>query len=580
MWESSQDVARVAFRLAASHPQTDLGNPPDPLDDLIFIILSGQTTEKLYESTFVKLKIAFPKWERLSHADPKYVATLLHGGGLARQKAAYLCAILKRVESDFKKASLSELLSWNTAEAERYLTALPGVGVKTARCVLMYTAGRDLFPADVHCLRILERLGWIKWRGRRGEVVADEAQNLVPPALRRAVHIGMVEHGRKFCRSRTTDCDKCSLAELCEHATEDAPERPTVIDLCCGAGGFSWGFMQAGFNVVLGVDQCKNALATYSANIPGSQTLAADVTCRTSLREIKRLVTRRPTVVVAGPPCQGFSRAGPRKAADPRNSVLRDTMRLAVALKPDVIVFENVLNVKAEAFIHHFENTMAVARRAGYRFADVVLRAEAFGVAQSRKRVLLIATRINSRETLVRALHALEMRPAVENLSVHQALRGIPTDTTDTHHFDNHEAMLHSARVIAKINRIKPGEGPLSYRKLHPDRLAKTLICGHRALPCHYAVPRTITAREAARIQGFPDEYRFIGSKGHQMQQVANAVPPRVALGVATTILSLLGVSVAPELRTLIENVLGRVSIHPSPGATRENPKISAAAIG
>jgi len=139
------DVARVAFRLAASHSETDLGNPADPLDDLIYIVLSGQTNEANYLSTFALLNRGFPKWKGLASAKPKRVESLLRGGGLASQKAAYLIGLLKRIETDFGKPTLSPLANWSTEKAERYLTSLPGVGIKSARCVLMYTMRRDVF---------------------------------------------------------------------------------------------------------------------------------------------------------------------------------------------------------------------------------------------------------------------------------------------------------------------------------------------------------------------------------------------------------------------------------------------------
>src|SRR5690606_6385340 len=136
----------------------------------------------------------------------------------------------------------------------------------------------------------------------------------------------------------------------------DSEARPTVVDLCCGAGGFSWGFLQAGFDIRLGVDHCRHALATYAKNIPGAKTLKADITDASMATQIRSVLGRkRPTVVIAGPPCQGFSRAGRRDASDHRNEVLRESMKLAVALKPDVIVVDNVLNVRGERFVHHFD---------------------------------------------------------------------------------------------------------------------------------------------------------------------------------------------------------------------------------
>jgi DNA (cytosine-5)-methyltransferase 1 len=96
----------------------------------------------------------------------------------------------------------------------------------------------------------------------------------------------------------------------------------------------------------------------------------------------------------------------------------------------------------------------------------------------------------------------------------------------------NASTMSHSAKVIRKIKAIKPGTGPISYRRLEPD-LARTLVAGHRALPVHPWLDRTISVREAARIQGFPDEYVFCGPRAEQPLQVANAVPPPLASAVA-----------------------------------------------
>src|SRR5205823_804917 len=105
-----------------------------------------------------------------------------------------------------------------TAEAESRLAGLPGVGIKTARCVLMYALNREVFPADVNCLRVMERLGWIEWRGRRAELLADTAQDLVPPHLRRSLHVDLIQHGRAICTPSNPKCDSCCLQDLCANS--------------------------------------------------------------------------------------------------------------------------------------------------------------------------------------------------------------------------------------------------------------------------------------------------------------------------------------------------------------------------
>jgi DNA (cytosine-5)-methyltransferase 1 len=112
-------------------------------------------------------------------------------------------------------------------------------------------------------------------------------------------------------------------------------------------------------------------------------------------------------------------------------------------------------------------------------------------------------------------------------------------DDADCDGVANHLAMRHSRGVMNKIAAILPGTGPMSYRRLHPTRLSNTLFSGHRAPPAHYLEPRSITVREAARLQGFPDDFRIYGSFANQMEQITNAVPPplsRAALSALRTL--------------------------------------------
>lgn len=562
---SPQNVTRVALRLAASYPASDLGNPEGPLDDLIYLILSGQTNEISYQATFRTLKVAYPGWKGLAQAKKRDIAACIIDGGLAKQKAAYLKALLTQIEKDRGRPSLDHLFDLSTTDAEAYLKGLPGVGIKTARCVLMYALGRDVFPADGNCLRIMERLGWLEWKGRRAELLADTAQELVPGHLRRSLHIDMIQHVRAVCTPSAPQCGNCCLRDLCSTAKLPPAAPPTVVDLCCGAGGFSWGFMQAGYNVLLGVDTCRNALATYAANISGAKTACLDVTGKKTLQTIQtELDGKTPDVVIAGPPCQGFSRAGPRKPDDPRNKVLAATVKRAVQLQPKVIVIENVLFLRGPAFSHHLRSARGIVRRAGYRSAYAVIDSRSFGVAQTRQRIVFIAAKTEDRELIPRILQTLSTRTHVPGLTVAGAFAGLPEAGTEDGHTHNHVPMQHSRRVIKKIQKIKPGEGPLSYRKLHPARPAPTVVCGHRALPCHYFVPRTITTREAARLQGFWDDFRFFGPRSTQMLQVANAVPPRLSLGVALAGFELLAMTPPPHVKSLLEQLLGRSTYRPT----------------
>ncbi|MBX3176037.1 MAG: endonuclease III [Candidatus Hydrogenedentes bacterium] len=215
MTRIQREIVRAAFRLAFAYPKTDLDNPPRALDDLIYIILSGQTSEINYQRAYATLRARYPDWEAARRAPARSIERAIRGAGLSVQKARYIKAILARVHADFGETSLDGLADWPTGDAETYLRRLPGVGVKTARCVLLYTLGRDVFPADVHCLRIMERAGWLKRGKRRMEDVADAAQALVLPAIRRELHISLVQHGRAVCKPVRPECRRCCIAECC-----------------------------------------------------------------------------------------------------------------------------------------------------------------------------------------------------------------------------------------------------------------------------------------------------------------------------------------------------------------------------
>jgi DNA (cytosine-5)-methyltransferase 1 len=154
---------------------------------------------------------------------------------------------------------------------------------------------------------------------------------------------------------------------------------------------------------------------------------------------------------------------------------------------------------------------------------------------------LVTETRIDKDRVVdvVRQFH----RPTV---TVASALAGLPhaqerptkyIDDEDDGTVSNHFSMRHSNAVKLKISKIAPGSGPMSYRRLHPTRQSNTLFSGHRAPPAHFSEPRSITVREACRLQGFPDSFRVYGSFANQMEQVTNAVPPQLAQAVMAAIL-------------------------------------------
>lgn len=213
-YEAFRDVYAVVDLLDDAYPPTRLGNKRNPLDELAYIILSGQTNESLYQSVYAAAKRRFRSWRALPDVTEEEIAKAIHMGGLGRIKARFLRGIALRLQEDFGEVSLRALKRMTNEDAEKYLCSLPGVGIKTARCVLMYSLDRAVFPADIHCLRVMSRLGCISWSGERADRFADEAQAGIPEHLRFLLHVRFVQHGRAVCRAKPL-CSSCVLQDLC-----------------------------------------------------------------------------------------------------------------------------------------------------------------------------------------------------------------------------------------------------------------------------------------------------------------------------------------------------------------------------
>lgn len=335
-----------------------------------------------------------------------------------------------------------------------------------------------------------------------------------------------------------------------------------VVDLCCGMGGLSEAARSLGLEVCAGVDTNPTAIRTFGKNFSSAKAIEGSVRsdkvldlCKEAVRA--RTGSERPWAVISGPPCQGFSAAGSRNPSDVRNKVLVGVARAIIKLEPEFALVENVSMVLAEKYgerVDRFEEVLGKK----YHVTSVVLDSSAFGVAQKRVRAFFLVTKSKLDQKVIEAALEKHKKTAV---TVGAVLAGLPTpevrpdDYTDEKEYPglaNHFAMQHSAKVRKKIAAILPGTGPMSYRRLHGERQANTLFSGHRAPPAHHAEPRSITVREAARLQGFPDTFRVYGAFSNQMEQVTNAVPPLLAV---------------PVLQFLIEHV---TAAHPVNGHPRK----------
>lgn len=208
-------ISLVYKRLEEKYRSPRLGNKRNPLNELLYIKLSLRTTGPSFERVYAGFKKKFQKWEDVFKADRKEVAAGLYNAGLSNQKAQNLKAVLHKLKSDFGKVSLAPIKNFTDEDMEEYLRSLPGVGKKSARCIMLYSFDRQVFPVDAHCFRIIKRLGWINPTSKYNDKVADKIQNMIPPKLRYSLHVNMVAHGRALCLDRFPKCSTCPLLRTC-----------------------------------------------------------------------------------------------------------------------------------------------------------------------------------------------------------------------------------------------------------------------------------------------------------------------------------------------------------------------------
>ena len=215
---SPADITAVQRRLRASQGAF-VPKPVLPvIDEIIATVLSQHTSDINSERAFAQLKGRFPTWEQVADADPDEVASAIRCGGIADQKARRIQQILTAIEEREGRLDLSRLNDLDDASVETYLLSLPGVGPKTAACVLVFSMGRAAFPVDTHVHRVAIRLGWVP-----PNTTADKTHQIlaprVPPAIRYDLHVALIAHGRAVCRAQRPRCEVCVVRDLCDYGS-------------------------------------------------------------------------------------------------------------------------------------------------------------------------------------------------------------------------------------------------------------------------------------------------------------------------------------------------------------------------
>ena len=361
-----------------------------------------------------------------------------------------------------------------------------------------------------------------------------------------------------------------------------------AIDLFAGAGGLSQGFRDAGFQIAQAVEKDPNAMATYSANHPSTDLLCADIRTLNPAECLGRIRANpgEVTILIGGPPCQGFSESNrrTRTLANPQNHLYRAFLRFFRYISPEWLVMENVAGLQTMSKGLILDRILASIRSAGYEAETRLLNAMYYGVPQVRRRLFVIATRTNAdiptmfprREHPVTVRQAIaDLPPLVNGASVDvvqyrsPALSQFQSDMRGTagEWVSSNLVTKNAPFVRQRYQHIPPGGNWKDipkhllanytdpsrchtgiYHRLSWDRPSKVIGNFRKNMLIHPSDDRGLSVREAARLQGFRDSYEFRGSIGFRQQQVADAVPPILAAAVATEIMQQRKVAECREL--------------------------------
>lgn len=364
--------------------------------------------------------------------------------------------------------------------------------------------------------------------------------------------------------------------------------QPTAVDLFCGCGGMSAGLRLAGFKILAGADFDRKHISSFTRNFPEAKSVVADLTALSPERFMSKWLpgVARVDLLAGGPPCQGFSKNVPRKlrrAEDRRNQLVATFLDYCEVLRPRLALMENVAEI-SNGFDRAFSQELTRRLSAlGYSVASCTLNAAEYGVPQRRRRAFFLAAAGRFPPSAPAPTHSLRdsclsmLRPAV---SVWEAIGDLPSMSHDAAvaerreyacppfsrfqqwarngeaRVKNHSPRRLSDKQYLRLASLQPGQSHKdlaaalkinggysgAYGRLTKDMVAPTITrwvfhpgSGRWGHPVD---ARVITMREAARLQGFPDEFEFVGSYNEQAGQIGNAVPPLLAKVIASRMLS------------------------------------------
>jgi endonuclease III len=216
---STEHALAVHERLLKQYGEPEWKIQRSPLDELVMTILSQNTSDTNSHRAWANLRERFDTWQQVADADTAEVEEAIRVGGLAGTKAPRIQEIIRELASEHGEPTLDHLGDLSVDKARDYLLDLPGVGPKTAACVLLFSLHMPAMPVDTHVHRVALRLGLLpaKTSASKAHTMLEE---LVPEELYYPFHLLMIQHGRTLCKSQRPLCDECPLTDLCAYYAE------------------------------------------------------------------------------------------------------------------------------------------------------------------------------------------------------------------------------------------------------------------------------------------------------------------------------------------------------------------------
>lgn len=333
--------------------------------------------------------------------------------------------------------------------------------------------------------------------------------------------------------------------------TKNKSENFTIVDLFAGVGGLSLGFKELGFDLIFANDNDENASKTFILNHPDAKFYRGDIKDLDEKKIKEYIGSRKVDVLVGGVPCQSFSMVGYRTTKkeanlfDPRHFLFREFIRIADILKPKVVIIENVKAILSSHNGKIKDEIINELSSLGYEVDCLVLNAADYGVAQLRERAIFIGNNLGIPNIFPEKTHNPNNYVTIAQVFGNMVKQ-------------NHEPKKISGTVLQRVKLIKPGQNWKSlpkklqtgsrhsgaYGRLDPNQPSRTLTTRFDTPPGGYVThpteDRAITVREGARIQSFPDNFIFVGSRQSQYRQVGNAVAVGVSRALAKAVKKML----------------------------------------